>query len=196
MICRNLVTVDITKSLSEKWPIPCKYLFTVLVAKVWNLLHCVKRIWSWCDYDENMNYDHLFWWSNPADMNCKRNWGGILEEATNSHLGQCQAGLPSSRTKMVEKKKNLLSKWMTEKWKCVLKTEHTQWLRNIYEKWKWRLKMSSRRWFHPNIHGIEAEHLLLERGSDGSFLARWVARALSPPQIPPPSPPQTPQSTP
>jgi tyrosine-protein phosphatase non-receptor type 11 len=32
--------------------------------------------------------------------------------------------------------------------------------------------MSSRRWFHPNIHGIEAEHLLLERGSDGSFLAR------------------------
>ena len=32
--------------------------------------------------------------------------------------------------------------------------------------------MSSRRWFHPNIHGIEAEHLLLDRGYDGSFLAR------------------------
>jgi len=32
--------------------------------------------------------------------------------------------------------------------------------------------MSSRRWFHPNIHGIEAEHLLQDRGADGSFLAR------------------------
>ena len=32
--------------------------------------------------------------------------------------------------------------------------------------------MSSRRWFQPNIHGIEAEHLLLDRGLDGSFLAR------------------------
>ena len=47
--------------------------------------------------------------------------------------------------------------------------------------------MSSRRWFHPNIHGVEAEHLLLRystvlytavlyccgsRGGDGSFLAR------------------------
>ena len=32
--------------------------------------------------------------------------------------------------------------------------------------------MTSRRWFHPNIHGVEAEHLLLERGADGSFLAR------------------------
>jgi len=32
--------------------------------------------------------------------------------------------------------------------------------------------MSSRRWFHPNIHGVEAEHLLLSRGGDGSFLAR------------------------
>ncbi|XP_063234393.1 tyrosine-protein phosphatase non-receptor type 11-like isoform X2 [Bacillus rossius redtenbacheri] len=29
-----------------------------------------------------------------------------------------------------------------------------------------------RRWFHPNINGIEAERLLLERGFDGSFLAR------------------------
>ncbi|XP_063234398.1 tyrosine-protein phosphatase non-receptor type 11-like isoform X7 [Bacillus rossius redtenbacheri] len=28
------------------------------------------------------------------------------------------------------------------------------------------------RWFHPNINGIEAERLLLERGFDGSFLAR------------------------
>ena len=36
--------------------------------------------------------------------------------------------------------------------------------------------MSSRRWFHPNIHGVESEHLLLERGSDGSFLARCGAR--------------------
>nr|CAD7591054.1 unnamed protein product [Timema genevievae] len=27
-------------------------------------------------------------------------------------------------------------------------------------------------WFHPNISGIEAELLLLERGFDGSFLAR------------------------
>jgi len=32
--------------------------------------------------------------------------------------------------------------------------------------------MSSRRWFHPNIHGVEAEVLLLEHGTDGSFLAR------------------------
>ena len=24
-------------------------------------------------------------------------------------------------------------------------------------------KMSSRRWFHPNIHGVEAEHLLMSR---------------------------------
>ena len=28
------------------------------------------------------------------------------------------------------------------------------------------------RWFHPNIHGVEAEHILLNRGVDGSFLAR------------------------
>ncbi|XP_076472570.1 tyrosine-protein phosphatase non-receptor type 11-like [Babylonia areolata] len=32
--------------------------------------------------------------------------------------------------------------------------------------------MSSRRWFHPNITGLEAERLLMERGTDGSFLAR------------------------
>ncbi|KAI0217926.1 Tyrosine-protein phosphatase non-receptor type 11 [Lamellibrachia satsuma] len=32
--------------------------------------------------------------------------------------------------------------------------------------------MSSRRWFHRNISGIEAETLLLEQGFDGSFLAR------------------------
>ncbi|XP_040565040.1 tyrosine-protein phosphatase non-receptor type 11 [Lepeophtheirus salmonis] len=31
--------------------------------------------------------------------------------------------------------------------------------------------MSGRRWFHPNIHGVEAEYLLFERGYDGSFLA-------------------------
>jgi len=31
---------------------------------------------------------------------------------------------------------------------------------------------SSRRWFHPNINGIEAQHVLLNRGVDGSFLAR------------------------
>lgn len=29
-----------------------------------------------------------------------------------------------------------------------------------------------RRWFHPNITGIEAEQLLLTRGVHGSFLAR------------------------
>lgn len=28
------------------------------------------------------------------------------------------------------------------------------------------------RWFHPNITGVEAERLLMERGFDGSFLAR------------------------
>ncbi len=28
------------------------------------------------------------------------------------------------------------------------------------------------RWFHPNIHGVEAEVLLKERGLEGSFLAR------------------------
>ncbi|KAM8864123.1 tyrosine-protein phosphatase non-receptor type 11b isoform 1-T6 [Spinachia spinachia] len=32
--------------------------------------------------------------------------------------------------------------------------------------------MTSRRWFHPNINGIEAEQLLLTRGVHGSFLAR------------------------
>ncbi|XP_061456529.1 tyrosine-protein phosphatase non-receptor type 11-like isoform X2 [Rhineura floridana] len=32
--------------------------------------------------------------------------------------------------------------------------------------------MTSRRWFHPNINGIEAEKLLLTRGVHGSFLAR------------------------
>jgi tyrosine-protein phosphatase non-receptor type 11 len=32
--------------------------------------------------------------------------------------------------------------------------------------------MESRGWFHPNITGLEAEALLVERGSDGSFLAR------------------------
>lgn len=32
--------------------------------------------------------------------------------------------------------------------------------------------MSSRRWFHPSISGVEAEVLLLERGYDGSFLVR------------------------
>ncbi|XP_077998024.1 tyrosine-protein phosphatase non-receptor type 11-like [Glandiceps talaboti] len=32
--------------------------------------------------------------------------------------------------------------------------------------------MSSRRWFHPNISGLDAERLLIERGFDGSFLAR------------------------
>nr|CAD7202353.1 unnamed protein product [Timema douglasi] len=34
------------------------------------------------------------------------------------------------------------------------------------------LKDMSQLWFHPNISGIEAELLLLERGFDGSFLAR------------------------
>ncbi|XP_020778000.2 tyrosine-protein phosphatase non-receptor type 11b isoform X1 [Boleophthalmus pectinirostris] len=32
--------------------------------------------------------------------------------------------------------------------------------------------MTSRRWFHPNITGLEAEQLLLTRGVHGSFLAR------------------------
>ncbi|XP_039300383.1 tyrosine-protein phosphatase non-receptor type 11 [Nilaparvata lugens] len=32
--------------------------------------------------------------------------------------------------------------------------------------------MTSRRWFHPNVTGVEAEVLLMERGFDGSFLAR------------------------
>ncbi|GAB6023095.1 protein tyrosine phosphatase, non-receptor type 11 [Chamberlinius hualienensis] len=32
--------------------------------------------------------------------------------------------------------------------------------------------MASRRWFHPNISGLEAENVLIERGFDGSFLAR------------------------
>ncbi|KAL8587276.1 protein tyrosine phosphatase, non-receptor type 11 [Nucella lapillus] len=32
--------------------------------------------------------------------------------------------------------------------------------------------MSCRRWFHPNISGLDAERLLMERGTDGSFLAR------------------------
>ncbi|XP_043846704.1 tyrosine-protein phosphatase non-receptor type 11-like isoform X1 [Dromiciops gliroides] len=32
--------------------------------------------------------------------------------------------------------------------------------------------MTSRRWFHPNISGLEAEKLLLTRGVHGSFLAR------------------------
>ncbi|KAL4648381.1 tyrosine-protein phosphatase non-receptor type 11-like isoform X3 [Arapaima gigas] len=32
--------------------------------------------------------------------------------------------------------------------------------------------MTSRRWFHPNITGMEAEQLLLTRGVHGSFLAR------------------------
>lgn len=32
--------------------------------------------------------------------------------------------------------------------------------------------MSSRRWFHPNVSGLEAEVLLKDRGIEGSFLAR------------------------
>lgn len=32
--------------------------------------------------------------------------------------------------------------------------------------------MESCRWFHPSISGVDAESLLLERGFDGSFLAR------------------------
>ncbi|KAE8743012.1 hypothetical protein FOCC_FOCC011388, partial [Frankliniella occidentalis] len=30
----------------------------------------------------------------------------------------------------------------------------------------------ARGWFHPNISGVDAEVLLMERGRDGSFLAR------------------------
>ncbi|XP_049286059.1 tyrosine-protein phosphatase corkscrew-like [Anopheles funestus] len=32
--------------------------------------------------------------------------------------------------------------------------------------------LSSRRWFHRSVSGVEAETMLLERGFDGSFLAR------------------------
>ncbi|XP_021957927.1 tyrosine-protein phosphatase corkscrew isoform X2 [Folsomia candida] len=35
-----------------------------------------------------------------------------------------------------------------------------------------KVPMPQRRWFHPNISGVEAERLLLERGVEGSFLAR------------------------
>uniref|UniRef100_A0A336M9C2 protein-tyrosine-phosphatase n=1 Tax=Culicoides sonorensis TaxID=179676 RepID=A0A336M9C2_CULSO len=31
----------------------------------------------------------------------------------------------------------------------------------------------SRRWFHPSVSGVQAEKLLLEKGFDGSFLARY-----------------------
>ncbi|XP_071451601.1 tyrosine-protein phosphatase non-receptor type 11-like isoform X3 [Hetaerina americana] len=34
------------------------------------------------------------------------------------------------------------------------------------------LSQRLRRWFHPNVSGIQAERLLMERGFDGSFLAR------------------------
>lgn len=34
------------------------------------------------------------------------------------------------------------------------------------------LFISPSRWFHQAISGVDAEQLLLERGSDGSFLAR------------------------
>uniref|UniRef100_A0A1S4GFJ7 Tyrosine-protein phosphatase non-receptor type n=2 Tax=Anopheles gambiae TaxID=7165 RepID=A0A1S4GFJ7_ANOGA len=33
--------------------------------------------------------------------------------------------------------------------------------------------LSSRRWFHRSVSGVEAETMLLERGFDGSFLARY-----------------------
>lgn len=36
-------------------------------------------------------------------------------------------------------------------------------------------KLNFFRWFHPDITGIQAEQLLLDRGSDGSFLARYSA---------------------
>ncbi|KAK0078377.1 hypothetical protein PV325_002561, partial [Microctonus aethiopoides] len=36
--------------------------------------------------------------------------------------------------------------------------------------------MASRRWFHPNISGLDAERLLMERGYDSSFLARPSSR--------------------
>ncbi|CAB4061616.1 PRPF6 [Lepeophtheirus salmonis] len=44
---------------------------------------------------------------------------------------------------------------------------------NKYQEKEWHVLavMSGRRWFHPNIHGVEAEYLLFERGYDGSFLA-------------------------
>ena len=36
----------------------------------------------------------------------------------------------------------------------------------------YHLFFSRFRWFHPNINGIEAQHVLMNRGVDGSFLAR------------------------
>jgi hypothetical protein len=35
-----------------------------------------------------------------------------------------------------------------------------------------KLRLGFCRWFHQAISGVEAEQLLLERGFDGSFLAR------------------------
>ena len=32
--------------------------------------------------------------------------------------------------------------------------------------------MATKRWFHPNLNGTDAERLLMEKGSDGSFLTR------------------------
>lgn len=34
------------------------------------------------------------------------------------------------------------------------------------------------RWFHPSISGVDAETLLLDRGFDGSFLARLSSTSL------------------
>lgn len=49
-----------------------------------------------------------------------------------------------------------------------LTIEHAQFLYSL-----WVIKrMATKRWFHPNLTGPEAESLLLEKGSEGSFLTR------------------------
>lgn len=45
-------------------------------------------------------------------------------------------------------------------------------LENSWERHLANLLLDASRWFHQAISGVEAEQLLLERGVDGSFLAR------------------------
>jgi hypothetical protein len=45
-------------------------------------------------------------------------------------------------------------------------------MRNANKKFSYNHRLLFLRWFHQLISGIEAEQLLLERGADGSFLAR------------------------
>lgn len=55
-------------------------------------------------------------------------------------------------------------------WYCLNPMNH-EW-RLIIDNIIYRSKIFSFRWFHPNISGLEAERLLMERGYDSSFLAR------------------------